>query len=36
MNEKNLKKQLSERLKTVEDAYKETGRPIIDFSFYPV
>ena len=35
MNEKNLKKQLSERLKTVEDAYKETGRPIIDFSFYP-
>lgn len=35
MNEKNLKKQLSERLKTVEDAYKETDRPIIDFSFYP-
>ncbi|SHG33650.1 hypothetical protein [Dysgonomonas macrotermitis] len=35
MNTKNLKKQLSERLKTVEDAYKETGRPKIDFSFYP-
>lgn len=35
MNEKNLKKQLSERLKTVEDAYKETGWPKVDFSFYP-
>lgn len=35
MNEKNLKKQLSERLKTVEDAYRETGCPKVDFSFYP-
>jgi hypothetical protein len=35
MNEKNLKKQLSERLKTVENAYTETGWPKVDFSFYP-
>lgn len=32
---KNLKKQLEERLGTIEDAYKETGRKKVDFSFYP-
>ncbi|NDV46131.1 hypothetical protein D0T49_03630 [Paludibacter sp. 221] len=32
---KTLKEQLEDRLKTVEDAYNETGRPKIDFSVYP-
>ena len=32
---KTLKEQLKERLKTVEDAYKETGRQKVDFSVYP-
>lgn len=31
----NLKEQFEKRLKTLEDAYKETGRPIVDFSAYP-
>jgi hypothetical protein len=32
---KNLKKQLEERLTSLEDAYNETGRPKVDFSVYP-
>ncbi|NDV93508.1 hypothetical protein D0T84_01075 [Dysgonomonas sp. 521] len=32
---KNLKQLLEERLKTLDNAYAETGRPHIDFSFYP-
>lgn len=32
---KNLKKQLKERLSSLEDAYNETGRQKVDFSSYP-
>ncbi|GHU80543.1 hypothetical protein FACS1894145_7030 [Bacteroidia bacterium] len=32
---KTLKQQLEKRIKTVDDAYKETGRPKVDFSVYP-
>ncbi len=32
---KNLKEQLEKRIPTIEAAYKETGRPQIDFSIYP-
>ena len=32
---KDLKKQLEERLKTIEDCFSETGRPQVDFSVYP-
>lgn len=32
---KNLKKQLEERLTSIEAAYNETGRPKVDFSVYP-
>lgn len=31
----NLKQQLAERLTSLEDAYKETGRPTVDSSVYP-
>ena len=32
---KNLRKQLEERIPTMEAAYKETDRPQVDFSNYP-
>lgn len=32
---KNLKKQLEERLTSIEAAYNEAGRPKVDFSVYP-
>ena len=35
METKKLKEQLEKRLNSIEDAYKETGRPKVDFSVYP-
>ncbi|WP_157258742.1 hypothetical protein, partial [Dysgonomonas sp. BGC7] len=32
---KNLKKQLEERLTSIEAAYSEAGRPKVDFTVYP-
>jgi hypothetical protein len=32
---KNLREELKKRIPTVEAAYKETGRPEVDFSVYP-